>query len=122
MFTIQSEFWLGTQVWAWTTNGNPVTKRNANATARIMVVLSLLVVQLFLALSPSDAMRQSDYCYRMAPSISGFGNPFQGRQQDIGLRGAADDAVVDHRARQPKRRVVVGELEVAALARIERRP
>src|SRR6266568_4053172 len=41
-------------------------------------VLSLLVVQLFLAISPSDAMRQSDYCYCMARSVSGFTTPFSG--------------------------------------------
>src|SRR6266496_1543144 len=36
MFTIQSAFWLGTQVWAWAANGQAAVRRNANATARIM--------------------------------------------------------------------------------------
>src|SRR6266699_6948508 len=120
VLTIQSAFWLGTQVWAWAANGQAAVRRNANATARIMAALATCTS---IMLSPLPLpMRQSDYCYRMALSVSSFGNPFQRRRRNIGLGGAPDDAVVDHRARQRERRVVVGELEVAALARIERRP
>src|SRR5687768_13411863 len=59
-------------------------------------------------------------------SDPGFGlcllDAFQRRARD-GLPGAAaDHAVVDDRARLPEWRVVVGELQVAALARVERGP
>src|SRR5688572_26238745 len=56
-----------------------------------------------------------------AALVRGLLHSFQRRQCDAGGAASAYDAVMDHRARLPERRVVVRELEIARDAGVERR-